>query len=126
MNVATQAKLTGRRAENSQWMDHAVRVGLVSYGIVHLVLAWLALQLAFGHGSGSASSQGAIQELAKNPVGRFSLWVVGFGFVALVVWQAMEAIWGHQDSEGGKRAFKRAGSAVKVLIYATLALSAFK
>ena len=52
------------RADNSEWMDHAVRVGLVSYGVVHLLMAWLALRLAFGDGGGSASSQGALQQLA--------------------------------------------------------------
>ena len=44
MNVTAQARSAGRRADQSDWMDHAVRVGIVSYGVVHLVLAWLTLK----------------------------------------------------------------------------------
>ena len=36
------------RPHSSDWIDHAVRVGLVAYGVVHLMIAWLALQLALG------------------------------------------------------------------------------
>ncbi len=126
MNVSMQARLTGQRAHQSDWMDHAVRVGLLSYGVVHLILAWLSIRLAFGDGGGSASSQGALHQLAQNTPGLISLYVVAAGFVALVVWQGMEAIWGHRDEDGGKRVFKRLTSAGKVLLYASLALTALK
>jgi hypothetical protein len=126
VNVSMQARLAGRRADDSDWMDHAVRVGLVSYGVVHLILAWLAVRLAFGDSGGNASSQGALHELAQNTLGLISLYVVGAGFLALVVWQGMEAIWGHRDEDGGKRVLKRLTSAGKALIYASLAVSAFK
>jgi len=35
MDVPLQAQLAGHRAHNSEWMDHAVRLGLVSYGVFH-------------------------------------------------------------------------------------------
>ena len=120
MDVTTQAG----RAGNSEWMDAAVRVGLVSYGVVHLLIAWLGLRLAFGGGGGSASSQGAFHELARNALGRASLYVVAFGFLALVVWQGLEAAQGHRDEEGRKRLFKRVASGGKVVVYAVLGYSA--
>jgi hypothetical protein len=126
MDVSTRAEQAGRRADDSPWMDRGVRVGLVSYGVVHLIIAWLALRLAFGESSGKASSQGALQQLAQSGLGRISLYVVGVGFVALVVWQALEAIWGHRDEDGGKRTLKRVTSAGKVILYGALAASAFK
>jgi hypothetical protein len=126
MNASLEAARARRRADDSDWMDHAVRVGLVSYGVVHLLLAWLAVRLAFGDSGGSASSQGALQQLAKAPVGRVSLYVVAVGFLALVVWQAMEALWGHRDRDGAARVRKRLTSAGKVVVYAVLAGSAFK
>jgi hypothetical protein len=126
MDLTTQAERAGREADDSVWMDHAVRVGLVSYGVVHLVLAWLAVRLAFGDSSASASSQGALHELAKNPVGRVSLYVAAAGFVALVVWQALEAAFGHRREEGLKRTGSRLASAAKVVLYAVLAYSSFK
>ena len=126
MNVTAQAAQAGKRADNSKWMDHAVRVGLVSYGIVHLVLAWLTVELVIGGGGESASNQGALQKLAENGLGKFFLYVAAVGFVALVVWQVLEATWGHRDEDGGKRVFKRVISAAKVVIYGALAISSFK
>jgi hypothetical protein len=107
-------------------MDHAVRVGLVSYGVVHLILAWLAVRLAFGDHGGSASSQGALHQLSQSTAGRISLYVVAVGFLALVLWQTLEALWGHRDEDGGKRVLKRVTSGAKVVIYGSLALTAFK
>lgn len=126
MNMSAQAVRAGRRADASDWMDRAVRVGLVSYGVVHVILAWLAVRLAFGDHGGNASSQGALHQLAQNTAGRISLYVVAVGFMALVVWQALEAIWGHRDEDGGKRVLKRVTSGAKVVIYGSLALTAFK
>jgi hypothetical protein len=126
MSVAAGAERAGRQVDHSEWMDRAVRVGLVAYGAVHLVIAWLALRLAFGSSSGSASSQGAFHQLAGNVAGLVSLYVAAAGFVALVVWQALEALWGHRDEDGGKRVLKRVASAGKAVIYASLAASAVK
>ncbi len=126
MDVTTQAEQAGRQADNSAWMDHAVRLGLVSYGVVHLLIAWLALRLAFGDSGGSASSQGALHQLGKTPPGLVSLYVVAVGFVALVVWQLLEAIWGHRDEEGATRLRKRLTSAAKAVLYGSLAVTAFK
>jgi Domain of Unknown Function (DUF1206) len=126
MDVVAHARQAGRQTDGSDLMDHAVRLGLLSYGVVHLVLAWLALQLAFGDSQGQASQQGALQQLAGNDLGRISLWVVAFGFVALVVWQLTEAVWGHRDARGGKRAAKRFGSVGLAVVYAALAGTAFK
>ena len=124
--MSAQAERAGRRADDSPWMDHAVRIGLVSYGVVHLIIGWLAVRLVFGESGGSASSKGALHQLAENDVGRVSLYVVAAGFVALVVWQGLEAVWGHRDEDGGKRVLKRLVSTAKVVLYATLAVSAFK
>lgn len=126
MNMSAHAVRAGRRADASDLMDHAVRVGLVSYGVVHLILAWLAVRLAFGDHGGSASSQGALHQLSQSTAGRISLYVVAVGFLALVVWQALEALWGHRDEDGGKRVLKRVTSGAKVVIYGSLALTAFK
>jgi len=123
-SAEAQHERIGRQAENSNTLDHAVRVGLVSYGIVHLLLAWLAFQLAFGDRSGQASNSGALHQLAQSGLGRTSLYVVAAGFAALVVWQALEAVFGHRDEEGKKRVWKRGVSAVKVGIYGTIGYSA--
>lgn len=115
-----------RRADSNNLLDHAVRVGLVVYGVVHLLVAWLALNLAFGDRQGQASNTGALHQLAQSGLGKVSLYVVAGGFIALVVWQGAEALAGHHDESGGKRAFKRVASAGKAVLYAVLAVSALK
>lgn len=112
--------------ETSEWFERAIRIGLIAFGVVHLLIAWLALQLAFGHSSGAPSQQGAMQQLAQQPFGTFLLWVIAFGFVALAVWQSFEAVRGHTKHDGGMRVFKRVGSAGKAVLYLVLAVSAAK
>jgi hypothetical protein len=125
-NVSAEADRIGRKARNSSVLEQAVRVGLVAYGIVHLLIAWIAIELAFGSDQGSASSSGALSQLAKAPMGGVLLYVVAAGFAALVVWQLLEAFTGHRDEEGGTRLAKRAGSGLKAVVYAALGWSAFK
>jgi uncharacterized protein DUF1206 len=107
-------------------LDVGVRVGLVSYGIVHLLMAWLALQLVFGDREGKVSSGGAMHQLAGNPVGQVSLFVVAGGLAALCIWQGIEAAVGHRDEDGVKRTWKRIVSAGKVVLYGVVAFGALK
>ncbi|MCW2756836.1 MAG: hypothetical protein JWO46_582 [Nocardioidaceae bacterium] len=126
MNVDSPQE-AGRRAESSDLLDSAVRAGLVAYGVVHLVIAWLALQLAFGRGGGEkASSTGALHELAGQPLGRVLVWAVAVGMLLLVVWRGLEASVGHRDEDGADRVRKRVASGGKGVIYAVLAVSALR
>lgn len=125
-DMSLQAERLGRKADSSKAFDHAVRVGLIAYGIVHLLIAWVAIQLALGSEKGSASSEGALSQMAKTPLGGILLYVVAAGFGALVLWQLMEAVAGHRDAEGKKRVFKRLGSGLKVVLYGALGWSALK
>ena len=125
-DVSAHAERVGRRADDSKTLDHAVRVGIVAYAIVHLLIAWVAIQLALGDEGGSASSKGALSTMAQTPVGSVLLYVVAAGFGALVLWQLTEAVAGHRDQDGGKRVAKRFGSGLKVLLYGALGWSALK
>jgi len=124
--ITDKAEHAGRDAQHSEWFDKAIRFGFIVYGVVHLLIAWLALQLAFGEKEGAASSQGAMQQLAEQPFGTFLLWLVTLGMFLLVVWRGLEAIFGHQEEDGGKRAMKRAASALKAVIYGAIGLSALQ
>jgi hypothetical protein len=101
------------------------RVGLIAYGVVHLLIGWLALQLAWGSASrGSADSSGALKTLADQPFGKVLLWLVAVGLVALALWQASEAIWGYRNRDGAKRVRKQVAGAAKAVIFAALGVSA--
>jgi hypothetical protein len=130
MSVTDRAEQTarqlGRDADRSTWVDRAGRIGLVTYGVMHLLIAWLALQLAFGHRSQSASAQGALHELASQPFGDVLVWAVAIGLFLLALWQGIEALFGHRDLTGGERARKRLASGAKAVVYAALGVSGLK
>lgn len=122
----TDAKSAAGQVEHSEWLERLVRVGLVAYGIVHLLVAYLALQLAFGHSEGAPSQQGAMQQVAEQSFGTVLLWIIALGFLALAIWQFFEALSGHRREDDSKRTFKRVGSAARVVVYLALGFSAAK
>ena len=121
-----RAESKARQAESSDWVDQAARIGLIAYGVVHLVLAWLAIQLALGDREGSADSQGAVQQLAEQPFGKALVWAVAIGMFLLIVWQGLEAAVGHRDEEGFTRTRKRVTSAGKAVVYAVIGVTALR
>ena len=126
MGLGTGVAADARRVDRSPWLDRGVRLGLVVYGVVHLIIAVTAFQLAFGDQSGSASQQGAFTQLSKSSLGDAALVLVAVGLLGLVVWQLIEAAVGHRREDGGKRALKRLASVGKAVVYGVLALSAFQ
>lgn len=102
-----------------------VSVGLVSYGIVHLVLAWISAQVALGGGGGGeASSTGALKELGQQPFGIVLLWVMAVGLLALVLWQVLEVIGGKPGADTKDQLKNRAKAAGKAVVYLLLGLTA--
>jgi hypothetical protein len=125
-NVGEQAEQLGREAHHSDWLDRGIRLGMLAYGVVHLIVAWLAIQLALGDHSKTASQKGAMQTLAKQPFGTLLLWLIAVGMFLLVIWRVIEALVGHQEYDGGTRWRKRAVSAFKAVIYGYLAVTALR
>ena len=120
------------RAGDSDALEHLARIGLIAYGVVHLVVAWLALQLAWGGGGGQSADQaGALATLAEQPLGRPLLWLLAVGLVALAAWQAAEVLrWRSRLSSSGdarKKAVEKVVKAVaKAVLYAALAVLAVR
>lgn len=113
------------QAGDSAALEALARFGLIAYGVVHLLIGWLALQLAWGaSASKSADPSGAMRTLADQPLGKFLLWLVAVGLLGLALWQASEAIWGYRNCEGSKRVRKQVTSGAKAVIYAALGVSA--
>jgi hypothetical protein len=102
-----------------------VSVGLVSYGVVHLLLAWISAQVAVSGGGGEdASSTGALQEIGQQPFGLVLLWVMAVGLLTLVLWQGLEAISGKPGADA-KDQLKNRGRAVgRAVVYLVLAVTA--
>ena len=130
--TARSAMGAAHQAGNSDGLEQLARIGLIAFGLVHLLVAWLAIQLAwFGGGGKSADQSGAMSTLAESPVGKPLLWVVAVGLIALAVWQAAEVFrWRSGWSASGKtrtKALRKSGNAlVKAAVYISLAVLAIR
>ena len=101
------------------------RVGLIAYGVVHLLMAWTALRLAWGApASNSADSSGAMATLAQQPLGRVLLVSIAVGLLALALWQASEILNGAHHEELLPLIRHRTTSAARAVIYTSLGASA--
>jgi type IV secretory pathway VirB2 component (pilin) len=112
--------------EQHDAMDIAGRVGLVAYGVVHLIVGWLALQLAFGEREGKASSSGAIKQLAEQPMGGFLVWAVAIGMFLLAIWRVLDAILGHATDDDSDRLKAGAVGVGKAVLYVAVGISAVR
>lgn len=90
------------------------------------MVAWLALQIAFGDKSAQADQKGAIQEIAAQPFGVILLWIVAIGLIAFGIWQLLAAVTGYRwVTPKRKRELRRlsaAGRAVVVFAIASFTL----
>ncbi|SFP90280.1 protein of unknown function [Geodermatophilus dictyosporus] len=125
-----------QRAAHSPLLRHTARLGLLGYALIHLLVAWLALQLAWGPGRArtagrSADSAGALDVLAESPFGDGLLWALAASLAGLCAWQAVEVLRHHRSVPGPgprRRAalvqlVKTVGTAV---LYGFLAVSAVR
>jgi uncharacterized membrane protein YidH (DUF202 family) len=101
-------------------MRRVGRAGYAAYGAIHLLVAWLAVQIAFGGSGRSADAGGALATLAGAAFGRVLLAILTVGLLLLTLWRLAEAVWGepgHGDHPGTKR---RLTSIAQAICFAAL------
>ncbi|MEV7095014.1 DUF1206 domain-containing protein [Amycolatopsis sp. NPDC051045] len=101
-----------------------VRIGLTCYAVVHLLLAWLAAQVALGDYE-RTDKAGALQLVADGG-GVWVLWLIVAGTGVLALWQLAEAIAGHRHAPARRRWVRRTVSGIEVVLYGLVAYSAAK
>jgi hypothetical protein len=111
---------TADRARRSTWLEVPARVGFVGYGLLHLAIAWLAIQIVMHHSGGGADQSGAFQLIEAQPFGHALLVAIAVGLDAMALWQLLLAAAGHREYTGRRRVLERVASAGRVLIYAFL------
>jgi hypothetical protein len=89
-----EAVTRAREVTDHPVLTHLARVGLVAYGVLHVLIGWLALRIAWWAqpSTEDADQTGALQTVAATPGGRVLLWVIGLGMLALAFWQAGEVL----------------------------------
>jgi hypothetical protein len=112
----------GRSDAPGQVVDVLGRIGLVGYGVVHLLVAWLALAVAFGIPDDPPDAQGAVATIADTPGGTLALGMGAFCLLAFALWQITAAAIGFRWVRGGERVRKRAGAVAKSIATGSLAV----
>lgn len=125
-SLPSQARGAASRTANSTWLEHLTRGGLVGYGIIHLLFAWLILQIAFGGSSTDGDQSGALHRLAAKPFGTFLIVVIVIGLIGMTVWQLLEAAVGHRAERGRHRLYERVVSGARALFYVYLTWNGIK
>lgn len=126
MSMTGTASRSASRASHSILLEIVTRAGFVGYGLLHLAIAWLALQIGLGHATGKADQTGAFQLLQQQPAGRVLLIAIAVGLIAMALWQLLLAAVGHQQETGRGRTIQRLISGARTVIYAYLAYTAIQ
>ncbi|MCW2687612.1 MAG: hypothetical protein JWR37_2502 [Mycobacterium sp.] len=120
------------KATHNRGFKFAARFGFVTSGVLHLLVAYIILRIAFGS-AGNADQSGALATLAASPGGALVLWIAAVGLVAMALWRLAETILGPHPSEHGvdqgegrSAVTKRLQAAGLAIVYFALAYSAIR
>lgn len=103
----TAAQDAARKAGDHPVVEYGARLGYAASGLMHLLIAYIAVRLATKSGGGSADQSGALQSIAQAPGGTVLLWVCASGFLLLALWQFTEAIARFKDAGDRIKAFSK-------------------
>ncbi|OLT22447.1 hypothetical protein BJF81_01090 [Ornithinimicrobium sp. CNJ-824] len=114
--VRATAGRTARRLADHPWLRRLARAGFAASGLIHLMIGWIAGRVALG-GGGEADQDGALATLRAAPAGSMLLWACVVGFLALALWQVLDALL------GGGEVTDRARAAGRAVLYGALGVT---
>ncbi|WP_299443875.1 DUF1206 domain-containing protein [uncultured Phycicoccus sp.] len=111
-----------REANDSKAVEWGARTGFAVLGALHLLIAYIAVKVAWGIGGGSknADSAGALSTISSTTGGALLLWVGVGGFALLALWNITEGAISHGE------AFDRLKLVAKGIMYAFFAFTTFR
>ena len=106
----------------SPWTRRLARVGLAAKGASFIIVAAIALKVAFA-GSGKIEDRpGALHDLAGSFLGKLLLLALAVGLAGYALWRFAQALLGHELESGeAEGAFKRIGLVARGGLYSWLA-----
>ncbi len=117
---------TARRARSQPdrgvLVDRLGRLGLIAKGVLYVVVAVLALQAATGSGGQTTGQEGAIQTIARQPLGTVLLVLLAMGLLGYAVWRFAQAAFDTGRESGTKGTVERVSFALRGAFYVTLFL----
>jgi uncharacterized integral membrane protein len=121
---AARVKSRGRQASGSPAARVLARIGLTARGLIWILIGCVSALVAFGQARQEANQQGALELLARQPLGSVLLWVLGIGFVSYALWCLSQAAFGVAGE--GRGAGPRLKSAGRAIVYSFFAYLAFQ
>ncbi len=101
------------------------RAGLAARGVVYIVLAFLAADIAARGGSPAPTSgEGAVQEVGRQPAGPLLLTVLAAGFACYSAWRLVQAVTGRDKPGKPGNGWVRIGWLAICALYASLCVRA--
>jgi Domain of Unknown Function (DUF1206) len=112
------------KLEGNPVLQGGARVGYAVSGVLHLLIGWIALQIAWSGSGTSADESGALRTLAGTSLGRLTLWAAVVGFLALGLWQLAAGLAARPAKDSSLWVARVKGIA-KAVLYLALALTSF-
>jgi hypothetical protein len=106
----------------SEAIGWAGRLGLAAKGVPYVLIAYLALKVAFGERSSTADRTGALRSVSDSTTGRAVLITLAAGFIGYALWRFAQGAL-NRDDDGWP---KRLGSFAKGLLYLGFAYSTIR
>ncbi|MFC9434226.1 DUF1206 domain-containing protein [Nocardia sp. NPDC057030] len=111
-----------RRSATSGGVETAARFGFVARGIAYITIGIIGFMLAIGTAEHEPDGGGALAAIAAKPLGYLLLWILLFGFAALVVWRVTQIAGARRTYSGGHRFY----AIVSGIVYALAFLGTFR
>lgn len=114
-----------QKAVAHPWVEHFVRFGFLSKGMVYLIMGLLATQAAIGTDE-AAGTFGVLAQIAAQPFGKFLLIALTMGLAGYVFWRLIQAAIDpeHNGKLDRKLILQRIGYAMSGLGYASIVYTA--
>lgn len=119
------AQAHGESVAQSRGFEWFARAGLVARAAIYLIIGVLAIQVALPDSSGTTTSQqGALDQIAQEPFGKWLLIATAFGLAGYATWRLVRAVIGHGPESGQDSTLDRVSGAVSGISYGILCASA--
>ena len=98
--AGSSAEQMGQQAQDSDWLDKAIRAGLICYGVVHLLIGVAGAPAGLRRPQREGLQQGGhAGAVAEQPYGEVLVWAIAIGMFLLVLWRLLEAVLGPPEEK---------------------------
>lgn len=111
-----------RRSTTSGGVETAARFGFIARGIAYITIGIIGFMLAIGTAEHEPDGGGALAAIATKPLGYLLLWILVFGFAALVLWRVTQIASARRTYSGGHRLY----AVISGIVYALAFLGTFR